>query len=116
MTTQEKNVPIAKFMGWVHVVKAYHGINLFEHFINGVTSEEIPIRSIGDFEYDSSWDELMPVVEKIAKQYSVSIDNDSGMWQVMIDIANVNVVYPILRDAVYEAVVQFTQWHNQQPK
>lgn len=54
--------------------------------------------------YDTSWDWLMPVVEKIGKQY---IPTD-------LAINRITIFEPI--EGVYSAVVQFIKWYNQTKK
>ena len=65
-----------------------------------------------DMDYDHDWNSLMPVVEKICKNYAYYQSNDSGEWQIMIDIANVNEVGANLLETVWLSVVKFIKWYN----
>jgi hypothetical protein len=105
MTTLEGNKLISSFMG-----------------LAGKTGNEYPI-GIGwctdeHMQYHSSWDWLMPVVEKIeaienSDDYEVDIfgncceigtnDNHSAVGKTKIE-------------ATWKAVVQFIQWYNQNKK
>jgi hypothetical protein len=67
---------------------------------------------VDELEYHSSWDWLMPVVEKISIDYSYYQSNDSKQWQVMIDVSNTNIVSENLIDAIYKAVVEFIKYNN----
>jgi hypothetical protein len=70
--------------------------------------------------YDSSWDWLMPVVEKIAKNYDISIryfDTDCACYinkQSIegADICSYGNFEPSIVN-VYKAVVEFIKWHNE---
>jgi hypothetical protein len=72
--------------------------------------------------YHMSWDALMPVVEKISKDYDVSISS-VGMWACFIsrqdffdgEITSRGGFEPMITN-VYLSVVDFIKWYNQQPK
>jgi len=64
------------------------------------------------FKYHRTWEWIMPVLEKISKNYSCLISNDSGQWQILIDIASVNVVGDNLFEVVYESIIKFLKWYN----
>lgn len=83
-----------------------------------------------DFHYDSSWNELMPVVEKIEKLYDealifyikdcrayIEIDTQLSM---VFEIPEVPECYSGMCDtkieAVYNTVIDFIKWYNTQPK
>ncbi len=73
--------------------------------------------------YHSSWDWLMPVVEKIAGNFDVTISS-VGLWVTYIDridtkwedkhIGDMGGHKPIVN--TWKAVVQFIEWYNKQPK
>lgn len=83
-----------------------------------------------ELKYHSSWDWLMPVVEKIESlklnghRYYVEIRHESCEISVAINKgANTNKIYSSLWqnhsskiDAVYNAVVQFIKWYNENNK
>lgn len=73
--------------------------------------------------YDESWDRLMPVVEKISKDFDVSISS-VGMWACYISrsdsdvndsVADFGGHEPMILN-VWNAVVKFLEWYNKQPK
>jgi hypothetical protein len=68
--------------------------------------------SASELQFNLSWDWLMPVVEKISKNYVYYQSNDSGKWQILIDIASINIVSENLLEAVWRAIVEFIQWNN----
>jgi hypothetical protein len=66
-----------------------------------------------DFKYDTSWDELMPVVEKIEYVgFHVLIEQNYCRIGEELDIRVWTVNQKI--EAVYNAVVQFIKWYNSQ--
>ena len=100
MNTQENNKLIAEFMGWDILSPTTIPPNL--HLSNlEVDNGEIP-----NFKFHSSWDWLMPVVEKI--------DNLFGEDDIVDDMINKvhNAVLQFNRDITYNAVVEFIKWHN----
>ena len=97
MSTQEKNKMIAEYMGLVIITD---DISFFD-------TNYKPLAR-----YDKSWEALMPVVEKISKNYSYYCSNDSGDWQVLIDIYGINIVGVNIREVTYKAVVEFIQCYN----
>ena len=106
------------------------GNKLISKFMNSVKedalmhefqkSERLPRK-----DYESSWDWLMPVVEKIAAKYhTVSINYDEGMCQCLITVYDENGAYESAFEsidsngilAIYEAVIEFIKWYNNQEK
>lgn len=59
--------------------------------------------------YDTSWDWLMPVVEKI-RPLAYKIDIDSTAWRRLSGKS----IFSKIED-VYHAVVEFIKWYNSQP-
>lgn len=127
MTTEEKNRMIAEFMGAKNKSNALASIS--------VRMDEnelwIPIHGIKNFKqlrYDSSWDWLMPVVDKIEglefynqevslriSKYAVcfqTLDNDGfilnesilSKWGTSGGVDKLN--------ATYSAVFEFIEWYN----
>lgn len=70
------------------------------------------------FEYHSSWDWLMPVVEKIEKLgFKVAIE-ESGcvIFKKYGTPINTTWNWPTKKEGVYQAVLGFIKWHNQLSK
>lgn len=91
------NELIAEFMGWQKrpaLFDTYWKKGEFDKTSNS-------------FFYDDSWDQLMPVMEKIAKKY------DETHLQVR-PICELTIFARI--DLVYESVVDFIKWYNSQSK
>lgn len=73
-------------------------------------------------EYSSSWDWLMPVVEKIEKLHSANFHYDFkeikiGHWPKdgeYMEVIAMPLATPIAE--VYQEVVKFIKWHNAQTK
>lgn len=63
-------------------------------------------------QYHTSWDWLMPVVEKIGKMYDPykykAFEEKEDAWEI-VDLTLMN---PI--NEVYDCVIKFIQWYNQQ--
>lgn len=101
-TTEENNRMIAEFIGW----KPYNGLN---PKWNGSfdTNSLFPVNATvekRELKFDTSWDWLMPVVEKI---YSLEIE-DELVLLVRDALAEANI-----KDT-YQAVIQFIEWYNSQ--
>ncbi len=63
-----------------------------------------------DIKFHSSWDWLMPVVEKIKNYILTDRPYDVGIDKV--DVLNLYITTPIL--TVFEQVIYFIQWYNNQ--
>lgn len=73
--------------------------------------------------YDSSWDWLMPVVEKIEKfSYRIAITTFSVIIHRVQKDENPIIKFPsskgdtFKREATYRAVVEYIKWYNQQSR
>lgn len=62
--------------------------------------------------YDSNWNELMPVVIK-AKELSFLVNNSIAPWIKAIRPVNRGLINADLQ-AIYKGVVSFIKWYNQQ--
>jgi len=100
MKTEESNKIIAEFMGMVFYPKTSI------HFPKGTFEDREGIGHCAEkgTPYNSSWDWLMPVVEKIEQEHQ-------GVPQQMLYVN----LYSRLEE-VYEAVVEFIIWYNQNKK
>lgn len=118
----EGNILIAEFMGLKHPP------NIFEYKIkcgwgglklNGSDwyikkDKEIYLTDALEYHYNWSW--LMEVVEIISKKYSFYCSNESGQWQILIDISDTNVIGSDMLVVMYESVIHHIKWHNNQNK
>jgi hypothetical protein len=112
MNTTENNKLIAEFMGFKrkgnsHIILLKDGFVPFE-------------RNVGHLEFHTSWDWLMPVVQKIDEMgYNVHISRISCKITPILENDNVitsfvcgNVDKKI--KLVYDTVVEFTKWYNKE--
>ena len=119
MNSTEQNQLIAEFMGakMKSFVEGYAGTFYYLNGKRWVQPDSL--------KYHTSWDWLMPVVEKIEDckvlddfGFSVIIDN----WQVNIRscFSGQNVVFVSSGQSkiavVHSAIIQFITWYNSQPK
>jgi hypothetical protein len=94
METTENNKLIAEFMGFEPITE--------EHFLdNGFENDKQMIIDTHDCKYNSSWDWLMPVVQKCYK-----IDNEE-MFDNLVDAVSTLDI-----DTIYNEVIEFIKSHN----
>lgn len=136
-TTTEMNKTICEFMGWEF---KEDGPDWFKAYRDGMiqwadTKKGLDHILVEGFKYHSSWDWLMPVVEKIE---TPQFDKDGKF--IALTSADVQILYKACiieyepdeesgdtndeikiqttgetkLEAVYKAVYQFIQWFNQQ--
>lgn len=124
VTTAQMNRAICEFMGWEFKpdgedwYKAYHDGDLM-WADTGYGLEQIFLKG---FKYHEDWNKLMPVVEKIEKDYCNIIELVMYSSSCCINKWNPHTgKYDSFihetgnkRDAVYKAVYQFITWLNQQ--
>lgn len=108
METLERNKLnrlIAEFMGFKMVVTDYHGINIIE-------SPEGKTFDLHGLKYHSSWDWLIPVIDRITSmnEYYKYIDAVSGQFETKIEI-NTRFI-----ERTHEDVIDFITWYNKQGK
>jgi hypothetical protein len=107
MTTTEKNAVIGLFMGKIRKILKKDGS--FDGIYCRMNGEIININYL---KYHSDYNWIMPVVEKIEKEFCwVSI---RGSLVEMSDIISIS--RPTKLESLHEAVFQFIQWYNQQQK
>lgn len=94
MTTEEQNAKIAKFME--HELKHVPSFQGDRYSINGEWHTPTSLK------YHTSWDWIMPVIEKI---YEVDLGN-------MDDI--LSALMRAYISEVHSAVVDFIDWYNEQ--
>ena len=105
---EEKNKLIAEFMGFVYKWQPKH--NYFCRPEHSMENNEFSY-AIDDLKYHSSWDWLMPVVEKIEKEYEVAIIREEcdithmgyQSWSFITEKANSKI------EAVYNAIIKYIE-------
>jgi hypothetical protein len=137
-TIHENNKLIATFLGYTfypwskkEVSKAIdingwrkERYNPFKHgkFRSGINSVHLAYRH-DDLEFHTSWDWLMPVVEKIESLgfgVNILVSNTISIINMGWE-QNIKLPYKILNtyphdskfEAVYKAVIEFIKWYNQ---
>lgn len=106
---------IAEFMGYVNVrsVKEYPSYRIPEHSYEVNTfdgnTETIDTFDLNwDLCFHSSWDWLMPVVEKCFQAYDSVEDNSSNHQFKLNDaLIEINIF------SLWKAVIEFITWYNQ---
>ena len=125
MKTTKGNKLIAEFMSNFEKYKDWHSyVDSGLQYISswGLQSDDKKDEDAKRFEYHSSWDWLMPVVEKIEKlYYAVIITQNTCTIQASImgdrtviskQISNYDEDNTKLSNT-YKAVVEFIQWYNE---
>ncbi len=110
MSIIESNKLIAEFMGGKYVPDNEH---VFSHFIiDGVVRPPSYVR------YNSSWDWLMIVVERINDLNNVVEIHENHVRVVNNERSEVlvDVVAGSMFEAIYQSVVEFIVWHKQKEK
>jgi len=135
MKTIEGNKLIGEFMGW-RVYDNGRGVlwyghrDMFDHGEDGYNCsvEELDkLFNDGELdawfihqdviEYHSSWNDLMPVVEKIEKTgTNVTIGNGECEITTWIRGFSRTGVFELKIDAVWHTVIEYIQWYNEQNK
>lgn len=119
-TTEMMNEVIALFMGGSSIKE--HGGKRYVYYLKSCAKD------VSDLKYHTSWDWLMPVVEKIeAMGWCVRIENwpkkfkspykehySVWMWLDPEDCPEIQTYSDSKIEAVYKAVYQFITWYNQQ--
>jgi hypothetical protein len=104
MNKTHDNKLIAEFMGLGSHNNGYHWLDLNKVGIKTYsTQERFSLR------FNSSWDWLMPVVEKCSN-YCKSVFNKNC---VDIHVNILNSVGSLNIESTYHAVVEFIKWYNQ---
>lgn len=115
MTTEEDNKLIADFMGLRHVDDDKYMKNLREMRVNGIFFEQGYMTS--ELRYYSDWNWLMTVVDKIESlNFSVEMNRqEEGDYQCLIVKKEIIVqtFSSNKMESVYQAVVKFIKWYEQ---
>ena len=112
MTTTESNKLIAEFMGYA--LKRCNNGKAWDIGKSIPSSEHLfPIQGVlhtgRELKFNTSWDWLMPVVQIVKERQMF------GSQHLIDKIDNVMAV-DLEIDSLYDAVVQFIQWYNQNQK
>jgi len=135
MTTEDSNIMIAKFMGIIMVaqdrlVYTDLGFNTFDGSLNGDCCTDLT-----KLKYDTDWDWLMPVLDKIGTlvenisthqsetisgrwyQYTISFYNYKGFDTVkIVEVKSDYTNAESKLNTYYRAVIEFINWYNSQSK
>lgn len=112
MTTIEGNKLIAEFMGAI-IAPLPFGPDYMRMTGDKPFSSLMWTCSLSELEYHSSWDWLMPVVEKIGEMdevYHYELSPNAFSISAEKDFENIGAGI----NKVHKTVVQFIQWYNQQ--
>lgn len=106
MTTIEGNNLIAEFMGYINTTPTDPDFNIYEN-------KEGKMLESMSMVYHSSWDWLMPVVEKIGmiRPIELHFSVAPSCYIYRLDIKNTFSESPIKN--VWLSCVEFIQWYNQ---
>jgi len=116
----EGNKLIAEFMGYEKTIYS----DVFNGDLYALDVSKGEIYAISQMQYHTSWDWIMPVVEKIESfgfyTNILSADNDNKKHAMHITLVNEEEQYSLWYEskilAVYKAVVEFIKWYNQNTK
>ena len=108
-TIEEGNKLIAEFVGAKNDLSDIYYLPEFAHYFNSYGQIEwSDCFRLNELKYYTSWDWLMPVVEKIEK--TTAFVNIKGC---LVNVSNiVDVSAPSKIEAVWIAVVEFIEWYN----
>ena len=110
---ENNNILIAEFMGINHLNDDKYINNLKEMKAEGLYFEQGYMTS--ELKFDTDWNWLMPVIRKIEELGNdvlittnyIQISFDEGEQFIVIDDLNIKI------DSVYNAVVEFIKWYNE---
>ena len=108
-TIEEGNKLIAEFMGAKNDISDIYYLPEFGHYFNSYGQTEwSDCFRLNELKYCSSWDWLMPVVEKIEKTYAyVNIKGCAVNISTIVETSA-----PTKIEAVWHACVEFIEWYN----
>ena len=122
MKTTEKNRLIAQFMGCEPTpdaldrsVLAYYIGDVIINADNSKNENDENVFHPEDMQFHTDWNWLMPVIRKIEELGNdvlittnyIQISFDEGEQFIVIDDLNIKI------DSVYNAVVEFIKWYNE---
>jgi hypothetical protein len=104
MNTEEGNKLIAEFMGGEFFTDVPDGMLR----VKNIQPNKNTSRFLYSLEYHSSWDWLMPVVEKIKKE---NFDN----WIYIPQSATIDMaLMDVNKKNLWQAITQFIEWYNKE--
>lgn len=98
----ENNKLIAEFMG---------NIPIFENEYQMVTHNNM-CYGIDELKYDTDWNWLMPVVEKI-ESLGIVVEIRENVCYIETSLGNYSELEDTKLQATYKAVVKFINWYNE---
>lgn len=111
MNTTESNKLIANFMGVKYKSDSDYIKDIEEMRGNGIFYDQGCFME-SELKYNSSWDWLMPVVEKIQKLYEEGVYNNNQMptdyYYKVLDKG-----ISTVREIIYKSVVEFIRINNE---
>lgn len=111
METTEGNKLIAKFMEVTNEISDLYYLPQFGHYFNSYGNIEFnEVFRSTELKYHSSWDWLMPVVEKC-----LTISVESEEYEIHYAFIH-NALWSINIKSVFDEVVEFIKWYNDQKK
>jgi hypothetical protein len=119
--TEEGNCLIAEFTGLIRVEAnaIYNKAQYYKPDPKDKRKRGIFMGYYDGLKYDTSWDWLMPVVEKIEQEgFCFSIQTSNIACMKPFDIHSIS-SYDVFKkdkkiEVVYDVVVEFIKWHNSQ--
>lgn len=105
MNTEQSNKLIAEFMGGVQITKEQPN-PYWEGVPDGGQYLDTP-----NLKYHSSWDWLMPVVEKCLQRHDAIIDGREIIDTPCVDI--IEGLKSVSISETHQAVIEFIKWYNQ---
>lgn len=121
-TTEENNKMIAEFMGAKLFLEYWRVQENGEYTVEEPLAALLIMKSINELEFHSSWEWLMPVVEKIESiddgKFDVSLLQDGVIiseWKKQNEIVRLTLAEVDLgsrKNFTYHAVIQFIEYYN----
>jgi hypothetical protein len=110
---------VAIFDGWMYDPERWIPPNIWlERDVNGINrtiqirrADRTFVSTFPSLKYDTSWDCLMPVVEKIVNIGLSDTESDEVVKMVSF-FSGTSIACPI--SGVYKRVLDFIRWYNQQ--
>jgi hypothetical protein len=99
----KNNLLIAQFMGWKFTNTKKYWIE-YPYDDNSIYNYIGKIHKTDSLTFNSSWDWLMPCIQKILNLDEVT-ENMEEYYSIIDNIPDIN--------ATYKAIIRFIEWYNQ---